>query len=400
MATTCCARTSSGLRGYVVASMPPSTIRSATTAHCTRSPRYFGRITPVLTAPTWCPARPTRCRPDATDGGDSTCTTRSTAPMSMPSSRLDVATTAGSRPDFSASSISDRCSRDTLPWWARAISTVPSASTGRPVPDAPGCWAGPRWNDRPNGLTPAEPVRPVQVRHLDVRHAVQPLGGDLVQAAGEPLRETAAVAEHDGAAVLLDEVDDPLLDRRPDAAPRRRAGRRPAPHGPGLLADRAHVLDRHDDRDLDRLGRGRLHHGDLARAAEEAGDLVDRPHGGRQADPLRRLRQQGVEPLQRDGEVRAALGARDGVHLVEDHRLDPGQRLARGRRQHEEQRLRRRDEDVGRGLGEPAALLRRGVARAGADRDLRDGQVEPLGGLPDADQRGRAGCARRRRRAP
>ncbi len=81
-------------------------------------------------SPTWCPARPMRCSPLATDGGDSTCITRSTAPMSMPSSRLDVATTQRSRPDFRSSSTSARCSLLTEPWWARA-------STGRaPAGDA------------------------------------------------------------------------------------------------------------------------------------------------------------------------------------------------------------------------------------------------------------------------
>ena len=44
----------------------------------------------------------------------------STAPMSMPNSRLDVATTADSSPDFSASSTSSRSSRDMEPWCARA----------------------------------------------------------------------------------------------------------------------------------------------------------------------------------------------------------------------------------------------------------------------------------------
>lgn len=44
--------------------------------------------------------------------------------MSMPSSRLEVATTAGSRPDLSASSIWDRSSFDTDPWWARTISGI------------------------------------------------------------------------------------------------------------------------------------------------------------------------------------------------------------------------------------------------------------------------------------
>ena len=58
-------------------------------------------------APSSCPARPTRWRPRATDFGLSTWITRSTAPMSMPSSRLEVATRHGMRPALSSSSISD-----------------------------------------------------------------------------------------------------------------------------------------------------------------------------------------------------------------------------------------------------------------------------------------------------
>ena len=106
---------SSGLAITDSDSIAPTCIRPATTAAEIRSPRNFGNITPWLGAPTWCPARPIRCSPLATDGGDSTWITRSTAPMSMPSSSDDVATTAGSRPVFSSSSISDRCSRDTDP---------------------------------------------------------------------------------------------------------------------------------------------------------------------------------------------------------------------------------------------------------------------------------------------
>ncbi len=121
IATSCCASTSSGLRGYRTASIAPAAMRSATTAHETRSPRNFGNITPLDVAPTWWPARPTRCSPDATVGGASTCTTRSTAPMSIPSSSDDVATTHGSRPDLSSSSVWVRWSRDIDPWCARAI---------------------------------------------------------------------------------------------------------------------------------------------------------------------------------------------------------------------------------------------------------------------------------------
>ncbi len=58
--------------------------------------------------------------------------------MSMPSSRLEVATTQGSRPLLSSSSTSVRCSRDIEPWWAFA--TVGSAPP--PMPDCPTASAG------------------------------------------------------------------------------------------------------------------------------------------------------------------------------------------------------------------------------------------------------------------
>ena len=51
---------------------------------------------PRETSPTEWPARPMRCMPDATEGGASIWMTRSTAPMSMPSSSDEVATIAGS----------------------------------------------------------------------------------------------------------------------------------------------------------------------------------------------------------------------------------------------------------------------------------------------------------------
>ena len=43
------------------------------------------------------------------------------APMSMPSSREAVATTQRSRPDLSSRSMARRCSLDTEPWWALAM---------------------------------------------------------------------------------------------------------------------------------------------------------------------------------------------------------------------------------------------------------------------------------------
>ena len=82
--------------------------------------------------PTPWPARPTRCSPRATLPGDSTCTTRSTAPMSMPSSIELVATMPRSLPALSSSSISTRCSRAIEPWCART-SVSPASSLSRPA---------------------------------------------------------------------------------------------------------------------------------------------------------------------------------------------------------------------------------------------------------------------------
>ncbi len=131
MATICWASTSSGSRGTRVSSIAPVRIRETTAAHSSRSPRYLGKMRPRLGASTWCPARPMRCMPRATLRGLSTWITRSTAPMSMPSSRLLVATSAGSSPALSCSSIRTRCSRARLPWWARATSSSASSFSRR-----------------------------------------------------------------------------------------------------------------------------------------------------------------------------------------------------------------------------------------------------------------------------
>ena len=90
-----------------------------------------------------------RCSPLATDGGVSTWITRSTAPMSMPSSRLEVATTAFSRPVLRSSSTSARCSLLTEPWWARASSgAAPNAS---PLPMMCAGEPPPTWGLGPDG---------------------------------------------------------------------------------------------------------------------------------------------------------------------------------------------------------------------------------------------------------
>ena len=227
------------------------------------------------------------------------------------------------------------------------------------------------------------------IRPPDGPGAVGRLGAllpDLVEPGREALGEAAAVGEDEGRGVPGHEVDDALLDVRPDRGPLFRAGCR-AGQVAGRLPHLGQVGDGDDDLEVPLLGRRRLDDLDRATAREVAGDLLDRAHGRRQSDPLCRLGEEGVEALEREGEVGAALGAGDGVNLVDDHGLDAGQRLARGRGEDEEERLGRRDEDVGRGARERPALVGGGVAGADGHGDVGLGQAEPGGGVPDADER-------------
>jgi hypothetical protein len=173
---------------------------------------------------------------------------------------------------------------------------------------------------------------------------------------------------------------------------------------PGLLdhgAELGHVVHGDDHFDLEGLADTGIDHRDAPwaphavladrRAAEEAGDLLQGPLRGGQADPLRRrattLANPVVEPLEGDRQVAAALGGSEGMDLIDDHGLDPVQRLPGGRREHEVQRLRRGDEDVGRVPDEVPSLVGRRVTGADADGRLRVHLIEPLRRQPDALER-------------
>ena len=156
----------------------------------------------------------------------------------------------------------------------------------------------------------------------------------------------------------------------------------------------AHVGHADDDLHVKLLGHARI--GDLdmtcrrlvgIAAAEEPGHLRQRSLRGRQPDPLRRLAGQFAQPLQRQRQVRAPLGGRHRVDLVDDHPPHPPQRLARLRRQHQVQRLRRGDGDVGRPGDEPPTLSSAGVARPHSHRRHMHVDAQPLGGQADAGQR-------------
>ena len=161
------------------------------------------------------------------------------------------------------------------------------------------------------------------------------LFGQVVEPAGEPLGEAAGVGEHQRGALLRDEVDDALLDIRPDGGTPRigGCGSVDVEFGP----HRCHVGHRHDDREVPVLVCGRVHDGNVGTRSQETGHRFHWTHGCRQANALRGLRRELVEALEAECQVGSALGARERVDLVDDDGVDGAQRLARLRSEHEEE---------------------------------------------------------------
>ena len=279
IATICWASTSSGLRGTRSDSMAPLRIRSVTTADWTRSPRYLGKTTPVETAPTWCPARPTRWSPEATEGGDSTWTTRSTAPMSMPSSRLEVATTAGSSPDFSCSSTSARCSLETEPWCARA-------STGGAARPTPACAISSAGAPVRGRASPVARSWAISFSRPQSRSASR---RELAKTMVERWASIRSVIRSSTCGQIDAERSGCSASGRPSVARRHPCRRRFAPHLPTIRPDpRPGPPPR--GRSASPRAAGRSPSGAAAQAAvaQPAGHALDRAHRRGQADPLGR----------------------------------------------------------------------------------------------------------------
>ncbi len=260
-----------------------------------------------------------------------------------------------------------RCSFDTEPWWARAMTgggALALAGLGHHLRG--GAASGGRACRGPGHLD-----------RLDVRG--RPLRRDLVEPGRQPLGQPSGVGEDDRRGVLLDQVDDALLDVRPDAA---RYGRRPRWRRAPVMSSTGTTTSRSQRFSDAGATTSTGAAPPRKRATSSTGRTVaDRP------DALGRPVEQRVEALERQREVGAALGAGDGVHLVEDHGLDAAQRLACLRGEHQEQRLGRGDQDVRRAGLQLAPVAGGGVSRAHPDADLRDLEPQPLGGVPDAGQR-------------
>ena len=143
------------------------------------------------------------------------------------------------------------------------------------------------------------------------------------------------------------------------------AGRRSLPgHG----AELRHVLDRYDHLDLHRLAMAGVHdrHGSRAvrgLTAEEARDLLQGPLGRRQADPLRWLAR-AIASRRSSESARWAprfVPASAWISSTITQRT-PRSALAGPRREHQVQRLGRRDQDVGRPGRRACAVRAAGVS--------------------------------------
>ncbi len=209
-------------------------------------------------------------------------------------------------------------------------------------------------------------------------HALRPQA--LRQVPGHALHQAAGVHENQGRPVGAGKVRHPVIDLLPLLVGAHRA-QLVAEHLDGEIhvAALAHVHDRGQrPRRADEEPRRRLH----------------RPHRRGEPDALEAggstacFGHQGLEPLEGERQVRAALVPRHRVDLVHDDGAHVGEPApARFRGEEDEERLRGGHHDVRRPAAGLAPLVRRGVAGAERGPDLRRGQPRGGGGRGQLPER-------------
>ncbi len=122
-------------------------------------------------------------------------------------------------------------------------------------------------------------------------------------------------------------------------------------------------------------------------AAEEAGYLFEGTLRRGEADALEAATCEGLQTLDGEGHVRAALGGDERVDLVEDDGLDGAEGFACFGGEEEIEGFGRGDEDVAGMTAEARAVLGRGVAGADANLGHAEGDAFARGHVGDALQR-------------
>ena len=163
------------------------------------------------------------------------------------------------------------------------------------------------------------------------------LAGELVQPQREPLGEPPAVHEDQRRAVRTHELEQLRIDRGPDrtgpaigrALHRFERGSRRVRALP--VAEVGEVIDRDAHLEVELLADSGVDDGDVPVAADEAGHLLERALRRRERDALGLVVAEGGEALEREREMRPALGRGHRVHLVDDHGANVAQHLALAR---------------------------------------------------------------------
>ncbi len=225
--------------------------------------------------------------------------------------------------------------------------------------------------------------------------------GQLVELRCQAFGGAASVAEDDRRPIREDALEDLGVDAGPDRRARL-AHARARDRRRRIVcrsAERRHVLDRNHDLDLHVLADPRIDDPDRPLRTgltvgsgrfvptEELGDLLEWALCRRQTDPLRRPFGHFLESFERQREVRTALRRRHRVDLVDDHGFDTDERFGCLRGEHQVQRLRRGDQQVGRSPDQLLAVVRRCVAGAHPDLGCDERLTQPFGGEFDALQR-------------
>ena len=194
----------------------------------------------------------------------------------------------------------------------------------------------------------------------------------------DALGERTTVDEDQCGAVLQNQLGQTVVDRAPVFVRGQRLQRRVGGLDPELeLAPMPQV----EDPAGQRLRR-------LVQPGQERGDLGHRLLRRREPNPRWPLFGDVIQPSQRQREVRAALVAHHGVNLVDDHRANRAQDLARAlRRQHQVERLGRGDQDLRRPLDDRLALGLGRVAGAQSHPDPGQRHAALVGQLPNLGQR-------------
>ena len=205
-------------------------------------------------------------------------------------------------------------------------------------------------------LEPRLGIEPLFLRQAAVVRRDRVGANPVAQVTCETLGHPTRVDEHERRPVRLDQRREPVVVLLPHLVRHHRFERR--------SWDLQTEIDPSTMAFVDNPAIGHSGTVDRARADEKAGDFFDRFLRGGQTDPEHPGSSHLLEPLEAEREVRTAPRADHGVDFVDDHGADRPQHLpaALGRQQQVE-RLRRRDQNVGRRAQHCRALRLRRIAR-------------------------------------